>query len=148
MKFRITPASIAIWFFVVLALYLATFHGIEHFRHRKGPWEVRFQTDARGIPSIQIAQRNVGLSNLTLVFPRAQFGTTGLNQLVRFQRPDQQIPFGKVRHQDLTYLPGVVGLDLFGHEIELVPRTLIIDRREVPWRSNTTIDLNQHSTKG
>jgi hypothetical protein len=39
------------------------------------------------------------------------------------------------------YLPGTVTLELFGHEIELLPRVLIIDRKEHPWKSGTTISL-------
>jgi hypothetical protein len=29
--------------------------------------------------------------------------------------------------------PGVVTMNLLGHEIELMPRTLVIDKKEVPW---------------
>jgi hypothetical protein len=31
------------------------------------------------------------------------------------------------------FLPGVVTMNLLGHEIELMPRTLVIDKKEVPW---------------
>jgi hypothetical protein len=38
-------------------------------------------------------------------------------------------------------LPGTVTLRLFGHEIELLPRVLIIDRKEHPWKAGDTIRL-------
>jgi len=31
------------------------------------------------------------------------------------------------------FLPGVVTMNLLGHEIELMPRTLVIDKKEIPW---------------
>jgi len=36
---------------------------------------------------------------------------------------------------DTTFLPGTVAFQLFGHEIELLPRVLIIDHEEHPWHS-------------
>ena len=33
------------------------------------------------------------------------------------------------------FLPGVVTMNLLGHEIELMPRTLVIDKKEVPWNT-------------
>jgi hypothetical protein len=35
----------------------------------------------------------------------------------------------------------VVTFDLFGHEIELLPRALIVNKRSIPWQSGATIDL-------
>jgi hypothetical protein len=32
-------------------------------------------------------------------------------------------------------------MDLFGHEIELIPRVLTIDHTEMPWGSNKTIPV-------
>ena len=39
-------------------------------------------------------------------------------------------------------MPGTVTMDLFGHEVELLPRTLIVNKKEVPWKSNTAIELS------
>jgi hypothetical protein len=30
---------------------------------------------------------------------------------------------------------------LFGHEIELMPRVLVVNKTEIPWRSGATIDI-------
>jgi len=43
------------------------------------------------------------------------------------------VPFGECIYQDLMFLPGVVTMNLLGYEIELMPRTLVIDKKEVPW---------------
>jgi hypothetical protein len=43
---------------------------------------------------------------------------------------------------DATSLPGTVAFELFGHEIQLLPRVLTIDNQERPWRSNEIIDAN------
>jgi hypothetical protein len=42
---------------------------------------------------------------------------------------------------DTTFLPGTVTFELFGHEIELLPRVLMIDHEERPWLSNHPITL-------
>ena len=60
---------------------------------------------------------------------------------VAFEKVKTPVPFGKVIFEDLTFLPGVVTFDLFGHEIELLPRTLIVNKRGIPWQSGVTIDL-------
>ena len=46
------------------------------------------------------------------------------------------VPFGKCIYQDLMFLPGVVTMNLLGHEIELMPRTLVIDKKEIPWTAD------------
>ena len=43
------------------------------------------------------------------------------------------VPFGECIYQDLMFLPGIVTMNLLGHEIELMPRTLVVDKKEVPW---------------
>jgi len=51
------------------------------------------------------------------------------------------VPFGKCVFMDTTFLPGTVTFQLFGHEIELLPRVLIIDHAEHPWLSHSTLSL-------
>ena len=52
-----------------------------------------------------------------------------------------EVPFGNCVFMDTTFLPGTVTLQLFGHEIELLPRVLVIDRQEHSWRPGNTIAL-------
>ena len=46
-----------------------------------------------------------------------------------------EVPFGRGVFLDLTSLPGTATFELFGYEIQLLPRGLIIDRQEYPWRA-------------
>jgi hypothetical protein len=42
---------------------------------------------------------------------------------------------------DTTFLPGTLTFELFSHEIELLPRALIIDRQDHPWQPDAMIIL-------
>jgi hypothetical protein len=53
------------------------------------------------------------------------------------------VPFGQCVFQDAQTLPGTVVFELFGHEIQLLPRVLTIDRVEHPWHSGETITLSK-----
>src|SRR5687767_5999111 len=139
MKSGITARSIVLSFFVVLALYGAAFYGIEYVRHRKGPWQVDFRVEASGNPVVEIAQKNLDLSGVKIFFHGEH--ATNAPGTVRFDRVSQPVPFGKVIYEDLTFLPGVVTFDLFGHEIEILPRALIVNKKTIPWLSGATFDL-------
>ncbi len=52
------------------------------------------------------------------------------------------VPFGTCVFMDTTFLPGTVSFtNIFGHDIELLPRVLIIDRQEHAWKSGERIVL-------
>lgn len=140
------PWRIALTLFaVVFALYLGGYHGIEHLRHRKGPWSVRFDAAPDGSPFAEISQPRLGIAGVRLVFVGETF--TNRAETISFARPEplRAVPFGRVIYEDLTFLPGVVTLDLFGHEIELVPRILVVNRKAIPWRSEATITLRREN---
>ena len=141
MQSGFTAKSIALLFVAVLLLYLGAFYGCEYMRGRKGPWEVHFHTDEAGHPSVVIYQPKLGISAVEILFHDEQLPATNLSQRVAFAKPLTPVPFGKVIYEDLTFLPGVVTFDLFEHEIELLPRVLIVNKREVPWTSDTTVEL-------
>ena len=125
-------------FVAVLLAYLAVFNGIEYSRQRKGPWKVDFLTDAEGRPSIGVFQEHLKLS-AWLEFQDERIGRTNFSERVAFDRPKKPVPFGKVIYEDLTFLPGVVTFDLFGHEVELLPRVLIINKKETAWNNVVTL---------
>lgn len=133
------PKHLLIGFIVALCGYVAFFAIDQHLRGRHGPWQVAFARDESGAPKIVIDQPRLGVTNVQVVF----LGESVTNQpaSVAFARPLQTIPFGKVKFEDLTYLPGSVALDLFGHEIELLPRTLYVNKQERPWRSGEVLRL-------
>ena len=131
----------ALWVFVfALILYVGSFSLDQHLRTTKGPWQVTFTTDSSGSPAIVVNQPRLNLANLKIVFA----GETATNSpgTVAFDFPQKPVRFGKVKFEDLTYLPGTVTFDLFGHEVELLPRTLFINRKERPWKSDATITLS------
>ena len=139
MNSRFTAKTVVLLFVAVLGLYLVVFYGIERARHHKGPWEVEFRTDAQGSPAVVVSQTTLELSKVTIVFHGESF--TNPASRVRFDRVLQPVPFGKVIYEDLTFLPGVVTFDLFGHEIEVLPRTLVVNKKLVQWRSGMSVDL-------
>ena len=128
-----------IGFAIALLLYLAGFFLIEHYRNVKGPWRVSFRADSHGQPSIAISLGLLNISNVTLVFQGEQISNFKSEATVFFDQPKTNVPFGKVLFLDTTFLPGTVTFDLFGHEIELRPRTLVVDLREIAWKSGAMI---------
>jgi hypothetical protein len=136
--------DLAILFTVVLLLYVAGFQGVEHLRARKGPWSVVFERDSQGVPSIVITQPKLGISRFQIRFPEESTTATNLPAVLSLSEPRQppfEAPFGRVIYEDLTFLPGAVTLDLFGHEIEFLPRALIVNRREHPWQAEASLTL-------
>jgi hypothetical protein len=127
-------------FAAVLLAYLFVFYGIEWVRHRKGPWQVEFTaTLEEGHPILIITQAFQGVFTI-LEFPdeKVKVGC----ETVTFDRPKKaKPPFGKVIYEDLTILPGVVTFDLFGHEVELLPRALIVNKKEFHWRETGALQV-------
>jgi hypothetical protein len=141
MKTGVTPKSIVVFFLLLLPAYLAVFYGIEYWRQYQGPWEVQFLSDSDGHPSVMARQPKRNLHQVQLQLRGETISSTNLSQTVFFDRPRKPVPFGQVIYEDLTSLPGVVTLDLFGHEIELLPRVLVVNRVEIPWQPEMTIEL-------
>jgi hypothetical protein len=66
-------------------------------------------------------------------------------ETVVFTGPGDTAPFGEIIFFDTTYLPGTVTLDFFGHEVEIMGRTLILNFKEHPWQSGEVITLKPES---
>lgn len=131
----------AIAFVGALVLYAVAFKVIEHFRSVKGPWEVSFRTDSQGRPSIAISQGTLKIKDVSLVFPDDHLETSNRIKTIRFDAPKTNVPFGRVIFFDTTFLPGTLTFDLFGNEIELLPRVLVVNRKEVKWESGSSMAL-------
>lgn len=131
---------------LALAGYVVFYTAIEHRRTRKGPWVVTFTTSPAGAPALWITQKHLGISNVTISFrtpvpvhdPVA--ATVGFSNA---QAVPYNLPLGRCVFMDTTFLPGTVTMQLFGHEIELLPRVLVIDRKEHAWNSSSRIELKQ-----
>jgi hypothetical protein len=133
MSFPLLPAAKV--FLAAVVIYAAAFGVIQYFRNHNGSWKVTFQSDATGVPSIRIDQAALGIQGVTLRFPGERHATNNVSIPVDFDKPMRALPFGTRVFEDLTFLPGVETFDLFGHEIEIAPRVLVVNRREIPWAS-------------
>lgn len=129
---------------LALTGYLLLYGCDRHLRTRHGPWEVTFLTEATGTPALRIAHPNLGIPAVTLRFPEERLDPEppSLPDTVRFDQPRLPVPFGATVFDDLMYLPGTVVLHCFGHEVQLLPRALYLNRREHPWRELATVDLH------
>ena len=122
----------AIPLLLALVIYAVAYTGIEHRRTRKGPWELTFSQGPEKQPVLTINQATLGLTNVNLTFPDQVAAVSPLvHQSFSTPRPvPYDLPFGQCVFMDTTFLPGTLTLRVFGHEIELLPRTLIIDHQE------------------
>jgi hypothetical protein len=130
-------------FFVALTLYFVTYTAIEHRRNRNGPWEVTFTNDVAGTPAIRIDQPRLAITNVLIVFTNAPIATNAATAIA-FERPRPvpfEVPYGRCIFMDTTFLPGTIVFEMFGHEVQLIPRVLTIDKQEQPWRVDEEIAL-------
>ena len=128
-------------FGAALVVYGVAFGVIEFLRTRKGGWQVTFQTDAAGVPEVRVSQPWLRITNVSFQFPEGQTALTNLQRTIVFDQPITNVPFGQVVYLDTTFLPGAIVFDLFGHEVQLLPRVLLVDRQETPWQSGRTVVL-------
>jgi hypothetical protein len=152
-------------FLLALVGYIFFYQTIEHRRTRKGPWQVTFSHSTAGDPAIIIAQPKLAITNVQISFPGEILSVTNaagplasrleplnspvthsssLTATLLFAQPKPvpyEVPFGQCVFMDTTFLPGTVTFQIFGHEIELLPRVLVIDGQEHPWRSDINIAL-------
>jgi hypothetical protein len=125
-------------FALAAVFYAAAFWGIEHLRVVQGPWEIAFLSDAGGRPALQITQRTLHISE-KLVFADDKLARPNLAEWIKFSQPATNLPFGEMLMQDALFLPGTVTMRVFGHQVEVLPRTLIVDRAERGWQAGAEI---------
>ncbi len=121
--------------------YTVLFSLLENNRHNDGPWEITF-TQVNNSPALLVTHVKLGLTNVTLVFPDAV--ATNAPQTLRFEHgrvAPFDLPYGKCVFLDTLYLPGTVTVEVFGHLIQVMPRTMTIDRVEHAWLSGEKILL-------
>ncbi len=130
-------------FLIALGIYLIFYQFIEHRRNRKGPWQVTFTNSVSAEPQIVINQPFLSITNVRMTFAQAPRAGDANRTLV-FEQPRQvpyDVPFGTCVFMDTTFLPGTATFRFFGHEIELLPRVLMIDHEEHGWANNSEIVL-------
>lgn len=129
-------------FLGALALYIISFSYIQNRRASNGPWQVVFLTDYEARPGLIVKNSKLEISQ-KIVFSNEKLGQTNLVRPFVFDDPIKtNIPFGEIIFQDLTFLPGTVTLNLFGHEVELLPRVLTIDKQEHIWKTGEVIPVS------
>jgi hypothetical protein len=138
---RPTFRSIAITFVLAAVFYFIAYSWLSKRQTARGPWQVTFTNDAAGVPELIIAQRSIGVSNVYVRFDGESLNATQHTGVVEFAKPKAEVPFGRVIYDDLMFMPGTVTLDCFGHEVEMLPRTLSLNRKPVRWASNSTNSL-------
>lgn len=136
---------VVISFMAALFIYFIFYAGIEHRRTRQGPWQVSFMKNSDGAPALLINQPTLAITNVQIIFSDEMTGSNSFAALTWSQpRPVPfDVPFGKCVFMDTTFLPGTLAFELFGHEIQLIPRVLTIDKQEQPWRSNMVIPVTK-----
>ncbi len=153
---RPVPAPTSSWRIfaipAVLALlgYVLLYGCDARLRDRRGPWAVTFRLEADGSPAVRIDQPALGISNVVVRFRGEIMGAgasatnlppASLPATVRFDVPRQAVPFGRLAFDDLMYLPGTVVLQCFGHEVQMLPRTLYLNRAARGWSNDAVFEL-------
>ena len=143
---------LAIAFGIALVVYVVAYRAIEGRRTRNGPWEVTFTNSPDGHPKLVVNHPKLGLTNVELIFPDQIISTnstvTNFPSRLEFRIPRPvpfPLPFGQCIFMDTTFLPGTLTVSMFGHEIEFLPRVIIIDHAEHPWKSGEEIVLDAKS---
>ena len=135
-------------------------------RQRGGPWVMIQDRAADGTPVVRIEHHKLliladassrppaipgvrrdpiellAAGGVTFTFPgeHAPDRFTNAPLLTIFKTPNTNaLPFGPVEFVDTTFLPGTIAVNIFGHLLEAVPRTLYLDGREIPWVAGTNI---------
>ena len=131
-------------FLVALLVYVASYTWIEHKRKVPGPWQITFTTDPAGHPTLTINQPALGITNARVILVEETTTLTNAPVTLTLIDPRQTpipVPFGTLKFMDLTFLPGTLTFELHGHEIELLPRTLYLNRKETPWTPGAEFNL-------
>ena len=129
-------------FVIALVVYVISYSAIEHRRTRNGPWEVTF-TNRAGVPALVINEPQLNITNVIIAFPGQSTPLTNLT--MRFDPPQPvpfNLPFGQCIFMDTTFQPGTLVFAEFGHEIQLLPRVLTLDKEDYAWQSGAVITLS------
>lgn len=141
------PASVKrvfVMFVATLFGYVTLYGGCQLVRRRGGPWNLTYAMASNGVPELRIEHpKLLGPQPVVLSFPGEKPGRTDLPITAVFSVPiTNAMPFGPVIFVDNSLLPGTVAVNCFGHVVELVPRTLFVDMKEVPWTPGAHIVLS------
>jgi len=147
-------------FVLALAAYAVLYYLIEHRRASKGPWQVTFTKAEIGVPAMLINQSALGITNVQILFQAEPAASTNAASRANFDQasPDRitvsfnqarqtpfDVPYGRCDFLDTVTLPGTVAFEIFGHQIQLMPRVLTIDGIEHSWKVRESFMLTIES---
>lgn len=137
--------QLAVAFLLAAAGYAVLYKSIEHWRTRNGPWQVTFTNSVGGNPLIVVDQPKLGISDVQLEFVSGGTITNTAGRVIfkDLKGTPYALPFGQCVFMDLTSLPGTVVMNISGHEVELLPRVLVLDKKERAWVSGSVLRLEK-----
>lgn len=115
---------------------------MEHLRTRHGLWEVTFTSAATQAPSLTINEHKLGIHDFRISFPAQTAPAT--NATLTFDHAREvpfDVPFGRCIFLDAMSQPGTVTFAMFGHEVQLISRTLTVDKKDYDWHSLTNLEV-------
>ena len=126
-----------------LGAYLFLYSTIEHWRLANGPWQVTFARSSGMEPMLTIQHPRFHIEHVEILFKGHNSPATNVvHEFNKMQPVPYPVPFGECKFQDLISRPGTVVLEIYGHEIQLMPNSLTIDKHSIPWKSNQRISLD------
>ena len=131
-------------FVLALILYVVGFNFIESRRVKSGPWDVTFQNSA-GQLELVIQQDSLSIRDVRIQFTNAPL-SSNLAETIYFtagRKVPFAVPFGRCVFLDPLFLPGKAVLEIAGHEIQIMPRVLVLNGKEHSWASGTRILLSE-----
>jgi hypothetical protein len=139
------PASVRGLFRIfvgTLVAYVTLYGACTAWKRRGGPWDLVYSV-TNGVPQLRIEHnRRFPGQAVTFAFPGETPARTDLPIAAAFSVPiTNAMPFGPVLFVDTTTLPGTVVVNCFGHVIEMLPRTLFVNLKDVGWHPGTNIVL-------
>ena len=131
-------------FVITLVVYIVVFSWIEHRRVRNGPWEVTFQ-NSNGDLELVVNQTSEAIGDVRIHFADVTI-STNLRQTIQFTAGKSvpfALPVGRCVFLDPLFLPGKAVLEIAGHEIQLMPRVLVLDGVERTWKATNFYTLSE-----
>jgi len=125
-----------------IVIYLIAWNGLEYMRSRHGPWAFEFSRRSPDVLALVAHQSSLGIEGFEIIVE----GVDGIedfegSETVVFDGVESSLPVGTIRYHDLMILPGVITIELYGNEIEFLPRTLYVNREEVAWTRDEPVRL-------
>ena len=146
-------------FAIALVIYAIFYSADQNLRTKDGGWQLTFTTNQTGTPMLLINLPSQEITNAAITFEGESLPADFRPATTNFIDPAHlpvPVPFGQLFHADLTYLPGVITFNLFAadtnatgpsHEVELLPRGMVVNRKEHPWKPGMEIQLSPNDKK-